>query len=320
MSNITSSNRSLKNYFVLGMKGLSMGAADVVPGVSGGTIAFITGIYEELISSLSNINFGALKKLKKEGLKSAWKYINGNFFVALFLGIFISVFSLAKLVTYLLDQYPVFLWSFFFGLIVASFVLVAKRITKWNLSAILALIVGAIIAGYISSLTATATGEDLWYIFISGAIAICAMILPGISGAFILVLLGSYHSIMTGIKTLDIKIVTVFLAGCVVGLLSFSKLLNYLFNNFKQLVLALLSGFLLGSLIKIWPWKNKVGDVPIVIHSDGREEFMMGNVLPVDFNGEPLLLNAILFALFGLLLVLVIDWLGNRLNPAQHVN
>lgn len=320
MSNTSKSKRSLKEYFIVGVKGLAMGAADVVPGVSGGTIAFITGIYEELISSLSNLNLGALKMLKNEGVKSTWKFINGNFFVALFLGVFISVFSLAKLVTYLLDQHPVFLWSFFFGLVIASFVLVAKTITKWNFSAVLALIIGALIAGYISSLTATATGEDLWYIFISGAIAICAMILPGISGAFILVLLGSYHSIMTGIKTLDIKIVAVFLAGCVVGLLSFSKLLNYLFNHYKQLVLALLSGFLLGSLIKIWPWKNRVGDVPIIVHSNGREEFMMGNVLPKDFNGEPMFMNAILFALFGLLLVLAIDWLGNKLNPAKHVN
>lgn len=320
MSNISTFNRSLKGYLVLGIKGLAMGAADVVPGVSGGTIAFITGIYEELISSLSHINIGALKKMKKEGIKSTWRYINGNFFVALLVGILISVFSLAKLVTYLLDQYPVFLWSFFFGLIIASFVLVAKTVTKWNLSAFLALIIGAVIAGYISSLTATATGEDLWYIFISGAVAICAMILPGISGAFILVLLGSYHSIMTGIKTLDVKIVGVFFAGCVVGLLSFSKLLNYLFNNFKQLVLALLSGFLLGSLIKIWPWKNKVNDVPIVVHSDGRKEFMMGNVFPKDFNGEPLLLNAILFATFGLFLVLAMEWLGNKLSSAKYVN
>lgn len=318
-SNITTS-RSLKEYFVVGIKGLAMGAADVVPGVSGGTIAFITGIYEELISSLSNINLGALKKLKDEGIKSTWKHINGNFFVALFLGIFISVFSLAKLVTYLLDQHPVLLWSFFFGLVVASFVLVAKTITKWNVFTILALLIGAAIAGYISSLTATASGDDLWYIFLSGAIAICAMILPGISGAFILVLLGSYHSIMNGIKTLDIKIVIVFLAGCVVGLLSFSKLLNYLFKHFKQLILALLTGFLIGSLIKIWPWKNNVGEVPIVVHSDGREEFMMGNVVPADFIGDPMILKSILFALFGLLLVLMIDWLGNRFNPTKHAN
>ena len=320
MSRNSTSPRSLKEYFVVGMKGLAMGAADVVPGVSGGTIAFITGIYEELISSLSNINLSALKKLKNEGIKSTWKYINGNFFVALFLGVFISVFSLAKLVTYLLDKHPVFLWSFFFGLVVASFILVAKTIKKWNAYTVIALLVGAAIAGYISSLTATASGDDLWYIFISGAIAICAMILPGISGAFILVLLGSYHSIMNGIKTFDIKIVIVFLAGCVVGLLSFSKLLNYLFTHFKQFVLALLSGFLLGSLIKIWPWKNNIGNEPIVVHSDGREEFMMGNVLPNDFNGDPMILKSILFALFGLILVLVIDWLGNRLNPAKHVD
>ena len=320
MSNSTpSSPRSLKAYFLVGIKGLAMGAADVVPGVSGGTIAFITGIYEELIGSLSNINLGALKKLKNEGLKSTWSHINGNFFLALFAGIFISVFSLAKVVTHLLDQHPVFIWSFFFGLVIASFILVVRTIEKWNLFAVIALLLGAGIAGYISSLTVTASGHDLWYIFLSGAIAICAMILPGISGAFILVLLGSYHSIMNGIKTLDIKVVLVFLGGCVVGLLSFSKLLNYLFEHFKRIVLALLSGFLLGSLVKIWPWKNQVGSDPIVVHSDGREEYMMGNVFPNDFHGDPMVIKSILFALFGLCLVLLIDWLGNRLNKSQHV-
>jgi putative membrane protein len=320
MNNDQANRRSLIDYCVIGIKGLTMGAADVVPGVSGGTIAFITGIYEELINSLSKINIEALRVLKKQGLNSAWNFINGNFFVALFLGIFISVFSLAKVVTYLLDKYPVFLWSFFFGLVVASFILVVKTIKKWNVFTIISLIIGALIAGYISSLTATASGEDLWYIFVSGAIAICAMILPGISGAFILVLLGSYHSIMTGIKTLDLKIVLVFLTGCVVGLLSFSKLLNYLFAHFKQVVLSLLSGFLIGSLIKIWPWKNPVGAEPIVIHSDGREEFMMGNVAPNDFIGDAMVLNAILFALFGLILVLVIDKLGTKYKKEEHVN
>jgi len=318
MSNNSSHIRSLKEYLFVGVKGLAMGAADVVPGVSGGTIAFITGIYEELINSLSKINLSALKILKNEGVKSAWKYINGNFFVALFLGVFISVFSLAKFVTYLLDAHPVLLWSFFFGLVIASFILVAKTIEKWNGYAAVSLIIGALVAGYISSLTATASGDDLWYIFISGAIAICAMILPGISGAFILVLLGSYHSIMTGIKTLDIKVILVFLVGCIVGLLSFSKLLNYLFTHFKQIVLAVLSGFLLGSLIKIWPWKNSIGSEPIIIHSDGREEFMMANTLPNNFNGDPMMLKSVLFALLGLLLVLLIDWLGNRLNPAKN--
>lgn len=312
-------HRSIKEYFLVGIKGIAMGAADVVPGVSGGTIAFITGIYEELIHSLSQLNIGALKVLKNEGIKSAWKYINGNFFIALFAGIVISVLSLAKLVTYLLIAHPVLLWSFFFGLVVASFILVAKTIEKWNVLTVFALLVGAVIAGYISSLTATSQGDELWYIFISGAIAICAMILPGISGAFILVLLGSYHSIMTGIKTFDIKVVMVFLAGCLVGLLSFSKLLNYLFAHFKQVVLALLSGFLIGSLIKIWPWKNKVGDDPIVVHSDGREEFMMGNVLPNDFVGDPMLLNSLMFAVFGLILVLLIDWAGARFNKETDV-
>lgn len=319
MSRISANSRSVIDYFLIGVKGLAMGAADVVPGVSGGTIAFITGIYEELIHSLSTINLQALKKLKTEGIGSAWKHINGNFFLSLFIGIGISIFSLAKLVTFLLDQHPVLLWSFFFGLVIASFILVARTIEKWSMGTVFLLILGTLLAGYISSLTATANGEELWFVFLSGAVAICAMILPGISGAFILVLMGSYHPIMVGIKTLDIKVIAVFLSGCFIGLLSFSKLLNFLFEHFKQLVLALLSGFLLGSLVKIWPWKNKVSDVPLVVHSDGREEFMMGNVFPAEFKGDPLLVKAVLFAIVGLTFVLLIDRLGKRLNPVKDV-
>lgn len=304
--------KSLIGWLGILFRGMAMGAADVVPGVSGGTIAFITGIYEELINSIANINLRAIQRLRSEGVKSFWLHINGNFFAALFIGIGCSVFSLAKLLTHLLENYPVVVWSFFFGLVVASALFVIKTIKGWNTPIILALLLGIVVAAYISSLQTTFDGHQLWYIFISGAIAICAMILPGISGAFILVLLGSYHVIINGIKDVDLKIISLFGLGCIVGLLLFSRLLKFLFSHYKNIVLAILSGFLIGSLVKIWPWKNKWGETPIITHSDGREEFLMENVMPDKFNDEPQLITAIGVAILGFLLVLVLEKVAKK--------
>lgn len=304
--------RSLSQLSGITLRGMAMGAADVIPGVSGGTIAFITGIYEELIGSISNINLAALKKLKNEGISSFWKHVNGNFFVALLLGIAISVLSLARVVTYLLVEYPVLLWAFFFGLIVASAQLILKTVTKWDVKTVIGLIIGTAVAAYISTVHVTASGGESWYIVLSGAIAICAMILPGISGSFILVLLGSYALVIEGLKNLDFTVIGLFCLGCLVGILSFSRLLKYLFENYKNLVLAILSGFLIGSLLKIWPWKNAIGDAPIVVHSDGKEDWMMANVLPGNFIGEPQILYVVLLALFGYLLVYLMDKFGNK--------
>lgn len=305
-------NRTMKQHLGITFRGIAMGAADVIPGVSGGTIAFITGIYEELINSLSNINIKAFKTLRNDGIKAFWSHINGNFFVALFLGIAISVFSLAKLVTFLLENHPVLLWSFFFGLVLASGLLIMKTIRKWNIVNILGIITGTAIAGFISSMEVTASGGDSWYILLSGAIAICAMILPGISGAFILVLLGSYDIVISGIKDVDLKIIGLFAIGCIIGLLSFSRVLKYLFTHFKNFVLALLSGFLFGSLWKIWPWKNKAGEGPIVVHSDGKEDWMMTNVMPENYIGQDRIEYAILFAVLGLIVVLLMGFVGPK--------
>ena len=284
-----------------------MGAADVVPGVSGGTIAFISGIYEELIESINNINFGALKVWKNEGFKSFWNHINGTFFVFLFAGIIISIASLAMVVTYFLEVHPVLIWSFFFGLIVASVWLIGKTIKIWTLGAILMLLIGTLIAFYISSIESVATVEAKWYIFLSGAIAICAMILPGISGSFILVLMGSYHLVLEAVKSRDLAIIALFGAGCVIGLLTFARLLKYLFHHYKEVTIALLTGFMVGSLYKVWPWKIKVGDEPLVIHSNGKEDWMMTNVLPSNFDGEALLWPAIGCAIGGMLLILILE-------------
>jgi putative membrane protein len=249
-------SRNVKDYLVIGLKGMAMGAADVVPGVSGGTIAFISGIYEELLSSISNVNLGLFKTLKKEGFTSAWKQLNGSFLLSLFVGIFISILSLAKAIKYLLENEPILLWSFFFGLVLASIIYIAKQITKWRFISVIILILGAFLAYYVTTLNPLVSeSSSSLYIFFAGAIAICAMILPGISGSFILVLLGAYKPVLDAVNDRDFKTILVFMLGAIIGLLSFSKILKWLFANYKNYTLAVLTGFIIGSLNKIWPWK-----------------------------------------------------------------
>lgn len=248
--------RSVKDYLVISLKGIAMGAADVVPGVSGGTIAFIVGIYEELLDSIKSINISSLKLLFTGKIAAFWKAINGNFLIALVTGIAISIFSLAKAITYLLDTHPILVWAFFFGLVLASTWIVSKDIKKWNWKTILCFIVGGVVAFYITVATPAETPNSLWFIFLCGTIAICAMILPGISGSFILVLLGKYSYIMESVKNLDLIVIIVFMIGAIVGITSFSRLLSYTLRNFYDVTVAVLAGFMLGSLNKVWPWKE----------------------------------------------------------------
>ena len=248
-------NRRLLDYLIISLKGIAMGAADAVPGVSGGTIAFISGIYEELISTISNVNLSLFKTLTKKGFKAFWEQINGNFLLALLTGIIISFISFMRLAKYLIENHPVLIWSFFFGLIIASIYFVGKQITRWNLATILSIIVGAIIAYYIATLPSLASNNNPLFLFIAGAIAICAMILPGISGSFILVILGAYKTLSDALHDFDVKRIALFALGAIVGLLSFSRVLKWLFKNYHNITLALLTGFILGSLNKVWPWK-----------------------------------------------------------------
>jgi len=317
--------RSKKQLLGITLRGMAIGAADVVPGVSGGTIAFISGIYEELIHSISSINLKALKILRKEGIKPFWKHINGTFFVALLLGIAISVLTLANLVTYFLNEHPVMVWSFFFGLVLASVYIIIRTIDKWSVFSVISLMVGTAGAAYIATLHVTASGGDLWYIFVSGAIAICAMILPGISGAFILILMGSYGIVMQGLKELDWLLISVFASGCLVGILSFSHLLKYLFANFKNLLLAFLTGTLIGSLLKVWPWKNNFGDAPVVVHSDGREEWMQVNVWPKDYlnivdgaNSSANIFYAVLLMIAGFMVIYTLEKVGTYIKNKNN--
>jgi len=299
--------RNLLGYALVSLKGMAMGAADIVPGVSGGTIAFISGIYEELITSINNVNGEAIRKLFKEGIASFWKHVNGNFLLALLFGIGLSIISLAGVVSYLLENQPVLIWSFFFGLIIASIWLVSKTIDIWTGGTFVALAVGIAVALYVSTLNTVAHIEGNWFIFVSGMIAICAMILPGISGSFILVMLGSYHQVLQAVKDKNLMVIGLFAAGCVIGLLAFSRLLKFLFAKFHSLTIALLAGFMIGALYKVWPWKINVGNEPIVVHSNGKEEYLTTNVLPSDFNGDPQLMYAILCAIFGLVLIIGLE-------------
>jgi putative membrane protein len=302
--------RNLKDYLMIGAKGIAMGAADVVPGVSGGTIAFISGIYEELLETISKVNLDALKVLMKDGIKAAWNHINGNFIAALLSGIAISIISLAKLITYLMEFHTIILWSFFFGLILSSIYLVGKKIKQWNVQKVISLIIGSAIAFYITILPPMSSPDALWFIFLSGAIAICAMILPGISGSFILLLLGSYEYVLTSLKDVKITIIAVFAAGCVTGLLSFSRFLNWMFKKHHDLTVALLTGFLVGSLNKIWPWKKVL---QTRINSHGKEvPYIEENVLPQHYDGESQLIMAVIMLLVGFSLILAIEKMAEK--------
>lgn len=299
-------NRTIKDYILIAAKGLAMGAADVVPGVSGGTIAFISGIYEELLTSISNIKLGLLTTLKKEGFKAAWKQVNGNFLASLFIGIFISIVSLAKVISFLLENHPVLVWSFFFGLVLASVIYIAKQITKWNAISAILLIIGTILAFYITTLNPLVSeNSSPLFMFLAGAVAICAMILPGISGSFILVLLGAYKPVLKAVNDRDFVTIATVGFGAIVGLLTFSRILKWLFANYKNYTLAILTGFIIGSLNKIWPWKKVL---TYRTNSHGEQvPFNELSISPFSYDGNPQLVQAVILAAFGFMLILMLE-------------
>ena len=301
--------RSLKEYVVISLKGMAMGAADVVPGVSGGTIAFISGIYEELLNSISSFNFSLINVFKNEGFKSVWIKVNGNFLVSLFVGILISVLSLAKLIESMLENHPIVIWSFFFGLVLASIIYIGKQITKWTKGSVLCLILGAMLAFYITTLNPMVSANSSpWFLLFAGMIAICAMILPGISGSFILVLLGAYKPVLNALNTKDFVSIIIFLVGAILGLLSFSRILKWLFSTYKNYTLATLTGFIIGSLNKIWPWKETIS---WRTNSKGIEvPFNTASVSPFSFEGDNQLLISIFLMLIGFGLIILLEKLA----------
>ncbi len=301
--------RTFKDYAAIALKGMGMGAADVVPGVSGGTIAFITGIYEELIDSIKSIDHTLFSTFKEGGISAVWKAVNAPFLIALFVGIGISILSLAKGIGFLLKEYPVLVWSFFFGLIIASAVVIGKKVKKWNAPTFVALFSGAVIAYYITIASPAETPTATWFIFLSGMIAICAMILPGISGSFILLLMGKYRYILDSISQLKLDVLLTFAGGCVVGLLTFSHVLNWMFKRFHDATVALLTGFMIGSLNKVWPWKNTL---TTRMNSHGEEvPLLQENISPFSAN-DSFFIAAFALCILGVAIVLVLDRVGKK--------
>lgn len=306
-----------------------MGAADVVPGVSGGTIAFISGIYERLLAAIHAFGLDTLRVLRREGLAAAWRQVDGGFLATLLAGIATSVLLLVRPITWLLEHQPVLIWSFFFGLIAASVWLCGRLVRRWSLGPVAGLVLGTAVAGAISVLQPGSGPEHLLYFFFAGAIAICAMILPGISGSFILLLLGAYLPVMQAIKGLDVVVVTVFAAGCACGLMAFSRLLTWLFRRHHDLTVATLTGFLLGSLLIVWPWKQvlSVRTVRAGRPDEHLAPLTRANVWPADYprpgefdlalgltDKDPRLAAALLLALLGAALLLVLQ----RFGPSER--
>jgi putative membrane protein len=301
--------RTFKDYFLLFLKGVGMGAADVVPGVSGGTVAFIAGIYEELINSLKAIDVEALQMLFRLRLADFWKKINGNFLITVLAGILTSLLTLARLMTYLLEHEPILLWSFFFGLILVSSPLILKSISRWNAGTVLSFLFGTGIAFIITVLSPAQTPTNLLFIFVCGALAICAMILPGISGAFILLLIGKYEYMMQALIAFNLPVILVFAFGCVTGLIGFSRFLSWILAHYRYATLALLSGFMIGSLNKVWPWK----EVTLFrIDPNGNQVAAFDrSILPWQYfaktGQDPQIFKAVLFAAIGIFVVVLIE-------------
>lgn len=314
------------DYFLITLKGLAMGAADVVPGVSGGTIAFISGIYQELIDTINKVDFSFFPSWKKHGFKIAWQQINGSFLLALLSGIAISILTFSKIITHLLATQPIMVWSFFFGLVIASIFFVGKQIDKFSIGSISFFLLGTALSYYITIAEPVTSPDSYFYLFLSGFIAIIAMILPGISGAFILLLMGSYAVVIgtinhfrEGIVSLNFQVIFqailklgTFAIGAILGLKLFSKVLHWMFDNHRNSTLALLTGFMLGSLNKVWPWKEVISTR---IDSHGVEvPFMEKSILPIAFNGDNQLFVAILLMVAGFLTIFIVEKIGAKFS------
>jgi putative membrane protein len=297
----------MNNRFKLFFKGMLMGVAEIIPGVSGGTIAFITGIYEELIESIKSINSNGIKLLFSFQFKKFWSHINGPFLITLLFGMVFSILFLSRIIEFLLTDHPFKIWGFFFGLIIASIFIIQKSINNKKLNLLMFFFVGLFLASYISLTAPSESSEESWFVFLSGALAISAMILPGISGSFILVFISKYEFILNALNNFELSILGIFLAGCVVGLLTFSRVLSYLFRKFNDPIISLLMGFLAGSLIKIWPFYE------ILETNNKNEPIYTTPILPLAQQNSEITF----FIIFCLLGVLGMYFVEKRLNSTD---
>lgn len=318
--------------FGIGLKGLAMGIAEVIPGVSGGTIAFITNIYERLLGAIKSFDLSLISAARQGGFKGLWKHVDGSFLLSLFIGMGVGIIFGVNVITSILETYPEMLWAFFFGLIIASAIYIAKQIKNWSWVEWLLLIVGVLVAYIVTILTPVAGSTSYPYVFFAGMIAICALILPGVSGSFMLVLLGLYTTIIPLLKdfleTFDLSalsVLVVFGLGCITGLLSFARVVSFAFKKYHNQTLAILTGFMIGSLNKIWPWRNPLigldesgnfldldpANLPDMEHLKIVKEL---NVLPATYSGEPYILGVIVCALAGFALVFMLEYTQKKFN------
>lgn len=311
--------RDIKSYLLLYLKGMAMGTADVIPGVSGGTIAFITGIYDELVNSIRSVNLSLLRLLLAGDFSGFWRQLNGNFLLAVLTGIATSLISFASLMFWVLTNYPIQVWSFFFGLILSSSPMIFREIRSWRPPISISLVVGIAAAYAITVLSPAETPESLWFIFFCGVLAISAMILPGISGAFILLLIGKYQFMIGALGSINLPVIIVFVSGCVIGLTTFSRLLNWMLTSYREVTLALLAGFMVGSLNKVWPWKEVTEWR--VNHSGEKVAAFDRSIMPWNYSeltgGQPLLFQAILFCLIGILIVVILEKGASIMNRRE---
>ena len=284
--------KNFSYYLVLTLKGMAMGAADAVPGISGGTIALLLGIYEKLINTIGNINISLLKDLKSNGFTYFWQKLNGNFLLSLIIGIGISLITFVKITAYLFDKYPILIWSFFLGLVLATIYVIYKLIKSWNYINIIFVIIATLISFYLTKINAIDNiNISLSYILICGIIAASAMIIPGISGALILVILGLYSTMINAVNNLEFDKIITFTSGAIIGLLSFSKIIKWMFSKNSSLTYSILLGFVIGSLSKVWPWKSELGQ----------------NILPSSYIGENYLFYSIILISIGFLLIFSLE-------------
>jgi putative membrane protein len=307
--------RSNLDYLFLGVKGFCMGASDVVPGVSGGTMAFILGIYEELIDAIRSFDLRSLKLLVTLKIRLLLDHVSWQFLMAVGIGILTAIFTLSRVLAWLLQNRPVLIWSFFLGLILASVLSVSRRVVSWRVLTWFSLLGGITGTYFLVGLVPVSTPSDPWFLFFCGAIAICAMILPGISGSFILVLLGKYQFVLEAVNQRDFLVLFIVAAGACVGIIAFSRLLGWLLRNYHDLMVAVLIGLMLGSLRKVWPWKETVKSI---VDMHGKVvPIVQSNILPGQWNME--VLTAFSLMVLGLLVVLFLDRVGNRKNEADAI-
>jgi putative membrane protein len=319
-----------KGQIGLALKGMAMGIAEVIPGVSGGTIAFITGIYEKLINTIKAFGPSLFGVFQKDGIGGVWKAINGNFLTALMIGmvggVVVGVFG----ITHLLEEFPQHLWGFFFGLIIASTIYIGRQVSKWGATEIIGLLIGAVLAYYITIASPASGNEALWFVFLSGTIAISALILPGISGSFILLLMGMYTFIIPKVKEAlttfsseSLIITGVFAMGCLVGITSISRVISWMFDHYRNTTLAVLTGFMVGSLNKVWPWRNTtqwidketremLTNIENYATPDDLKILKEVSVSPDSFLGDPQMIPVMILMVVGFLAVFGLEKMGKE--------